>query len=216
MYSRLCVGLEHLNIPWEEQQVRGILHFTEEIMHWNPTHGLIGREGGAFDSPDGVIVRHILDSLAPLSVIAAGSPGSIIDVGSGAGLPGVPLALFMPDTTVTLLERKGKRCGFLRSVVVLLGIMERVEVVEMELEELYLTADVVVLRAVAQPSSIYSQLRRITARGGRIVSYQGKHQKAREEIDKLHRLDFPPKKAEFTPIEVPFLDAQRCVVEITP
>lgn len=91
--------------------------------------------------------RHLVNSLAPLDLIASGA--AVVDVGSGAGLPGIPIALARTDLTVTLLEPLLRRHNFLLTCVDELGISPRVEAVRGRAEEHRRTYDVVVARAVA-------------------------------------------------------------------
>jgi 16S rRNA (guanine527-N7)-methyltransferase len=91
--------------------------------------------------------RHIANSLALAPLLPAGA--TVLDVGSGAGLPGIPLALERPDLTVTLLEPLDRRARFLAETVVDLGVGQRVTVVRSRAEDYRTPADVVVARAVA-------------------------------------------------------------------
>ncbi|MDR1058118.1 MAG: class I SAM-dependent methyltransferase, partial [Treponema sp.] len=91
--------------------------YIAEIELFNPAYGLVG----AGDRRE-LVIKHILDSLAPLGIIhrllsAFPSPYNIADAGSGAGLPGIPLAICLPDVSFTLIERMGRRAGFLRNTL---------------------------------------------------------------------------------------------------
>jgi len=103
--------------------------------------GLIGPA-----EPDRIWERHIRNSTALAPLIGQGA--SVLDVGSGAGLPGIPLAIARPDLDVTLLEPMARRVRFLESAVADLGL-DHVTVVRARAEDVTLTADVVVARAVA-------------------------------------------------------------------
>ncbi|MDR1449305.1 MAG: 16S rRNA (guanine(527)-N(7))-methyltransferase RsmG [Propionibacteriaceae bacterium] len=91
--------------------------------------------------------RHIFNSAALAGLIGQGA--TVFDVGSGAGLPGLPLALARPDLEVVLVEPLLRRCRFLDQVVGELGLGSRVRIVRARAEELRETADIVVARAVA-------------------------------------------------------------------
>ena len=91
--------------------------------------------------------RHVLNSIACADLLAAGS--SVVDVGSGAGLPGLPLAMLRPDLQVTLLESLLRRANFLELVVAELGLGERVAVIRSRAEDHDGRYDAVVSRAVA-------------------------------------------------------------------
>jgi 16S rRNA (guanine527-N7)-methyltransferase len=97
--------------------------------------------------------RHIDDSLAFVPY-AAVLPGAITDVGSGAGLPGIPLALALPEREVRLLERSAGRARFLRRAVRTLGLEARVEVVEADVRRAPLDTPGVVARASLPPDAM--------------------------------------------------------------
>lgn len=92
--------------------------------------------------------RHVLNSAALASVVPEGS--FVVDVGSGAGLPGIPLALARPDLTITLLEPLQRRYEFLEGVIDELGLEDRVRVLRQRAEEHHESYDVVTCRAVAR------------------------------------------------------------------
>jgi len=115
--------------------------------------------------------RHVLNSLAVSRDVPQGA--CVVDVGSGAGLPGIPLALARPDLRVTLLEPLERRAAFLQAAVDELGLAERVRVVRGRAEthpELY---DVVVCRAVAPLSRLLGWTASLFLPGGRLVALKG-------------------------------------------
>lgn len=128
--------------------------------------GLIGpRESGRLWE------RHVLNSVA----IAREVPGSsrVVDVGSGAGLPGIPLALARPDVTVTLLEPLLRRASFLSEAVEELGLGPQVRVVRARAEEHRETYDVAVARAVAPLPRLVAWTRHLFWPRGRLVALKG-------------------------------------------
>lgn len=214
--EQLCLGLDRLGISWGEEQIKGLLRYLDELLLWNPTHGLVSGEGGSREAPPDLVARHVLDSLAPLSHLQAGPHESLADIGSGAGFPGIPLALFMPETEISLVEKQGRRCNFLRNVVAVLGLKDRVRVEQGAMEKLERTFDIVTLRAFASVPAVYTDLKALTAPGGRIAAYKGIRQKAAEELQLLEKLAEPPRRAELLPLEVPFLDAERSLLLLFP
>ena len=138
--------------------------------------------------PDGEMPRrHYLDSILPILRYPdlIGAEDSILDVGSGAGLPGIPLAILRPDQPVTLLEANGRRCDFLREVIEQLGL-SRAAVLEARAEtagrdeghrERY---DVTVSRAVAALPELLEYMLPLTCVGGKALCWKGK--KAEEEM----------------------------------
>ena len=116
--------------------------------------------------------RHILNSAALTELIAVGS--SVGDVGSGAGLPGIPLALLRPDLRVTLIEPLLRRCTFLTETIENLGIADRVQVVRSRAEDHHQSYEVVVARAVAPLDRLIGWCNPLRADGGVILALKGK------------------------------------------
>ena len=135
---------------------------TSTAVEW----GLLGpREA------DRIWNRHILNCAALGSLISADS--SVADVGSGAGLPGIPLALLRPDLRVTLIEPLLRRSTFLTETVTQLGIADRVQVVRSRAEDHHQTYDFVVARAVAPLDRLIDWCNPLRAGGGVILALKG-------------------------------------------
>lgn len=128
--------------------------------------GLIGpREG------DRLWERHVLNSVAAESLFPSGA--SVVDVGSGAGLPGIPLAVLRPDLQVTLLESLLRRVNFLELAVEELDLGDRVQVVRGRAEEHRVSYDVVTCRAVAPLPRLIEWCEPLLGRSGRLVALKG-------------------------------------------
>lgn len=124
--------------------------------------------------------RHIVNSAAIESLIPVGA--SVIDVGSGAGLPGIPLALVRPDLRVVLLEPLLRRSVFLEETIGLLGIADRVSVVRGRAEDRVVPpADIVTARAVAPLDRLIGWCWPMVKAGGRLLALKG--ERAQEEVD---------------------------------
>lgn len=115
--------------------------------------------------------RHILNSAALSGLIAADS--AVADVGSGAGLPGIPLALLRPDLRMTLIESLLRRSAFLTQTVEELEIADRVEVVRSRAEDHHQTYDVVVARALAPLDRLIGWCNPLRAPAGVILALKG-------------------------------------------
>ena len=194
--------------------------YIDELERFNAAYGLVKT-----DSREELIVKHILDSLSPLGHIAGmlggrlgcplGRPSGlagkkIADIGSGAGLPGIPLSLCLPEIQFILIERMGRRASFLLNTLAILGI-SNVLVEETEAEKVHPDQfDILVLRAVSPLSPAFvAKLIRLLVNGGAIAAYKGREETAKTEMDSLSGLS-----AELIPLNVPFLDEQRCLAVI--
>ncbi|MDD3366652.1 MAG: class I SAM-dependent methyltransferase, partial [Sphaerochaetaceae bacterium] len=133
-YALLEKGLDLLEITLNAEQTAQFSAYMAEIALFNRKYRLVGAEGADF------VVKHLLDSLAPVSyfntlLTARPEPLRICDVGSGAGLPGIPLAIVLNKNPFTLIERSGRRAGFLRNAVAMCNLSERVEIIEKDLSD---------------------------------------------------------------------------------
>jgi 16S rRNA (guanine527-N7)-methyltransferase len=120
--------------------------------------------------------RHVLNSVALSALVPVGA--SLVDVGSGAGLPGLPLAILRPDLTVTLLEPLLRRFTFLAQTVDKLGIRDTVRVVRGRAEEHNVVYDVVTARALAPLERLVHWCAPLRAPGGIILALKGQSAEA--------------------------------------
>ncbi|MDP2815975.1 MAG: 16S rRNA (guanine(527)-N(7))-methyltransferase RsmG [Rectinemataceae bacterium] len=216
-------GLEALGILSEPLRGR-LVKYIEEIELWNPTYSLVNASGNE------LVIRHILDSLAPLSLlktmlssldtwdtsVQTGKTANLADIGTGAGLPGIPLALALPDRNVFLVERMGKRVMFLENQKVILGL-HNVTILESEAERANGPFDLVVFRAFRPftETRLFRSIASHVSPGGIIAAYKGKHATAKEELDAISddaRLGDFARSAEIIALNVPFLEEERCLV----
>ena len=159
--------------------VRSSETFLVELMKWNRTMNLISRA-----DERRVVGRHLLDSLCLLSVEPHLSGKRLLDVGSGAGFPGVVLAIWEPDACVFLLESKSKKVAFLKAVQRRLAL-RNLSVVHSRIEDLgeiedpggmermTRPIDILVSRGVRGVLALVSSLGYVVAEGGLIVLYKG-------------------------------------------
>ena len=199
-------GLSQLRIYPSELQRKRLDTYITELKMWNSKLNLV-----SFRDEQELIVRHILDCLAGLDAIRELGGSSIADIGTGAGLPGILLAIFLEDKTVSLVERSGKKVGFLRSTSALLGLMDRVEVIESDLKQVDGQFDIVTLRAFREFGDFIDQLRRITAPGGKIAALKGRSENI--NVD-LTAAGIDPLDAKIIKLKVPFLDEERNLLVI--
>lgn len=113
-----------MRLSLTDGMIDALLQYLEILWRWNGVYNLT-----SIRQPEEMVTRHLFDSL----VVLPDLNGSLVDVGSGAGLPGLPLAIAKPDTEVTLIDSNGKRARFLRQVVREL-LLRNVEIVEERVE----------------------------------------------------------------------------------
>ena len=195
-------GLKELKLL-SDRNLSILNKYIEEIERFNSAYGLVKVK----DRRE-LIIKHILDSLAPFDIINKlldySTSGSVADVGSGAGLPGIPLAICKHDAEFTLIERMGRRAGFLLNTVAALGL-SNVHIEEKEMEkaagESY---DLLVFRAYKPiDKKILKGLFRLLKPNGILAAYKGRRISAEEEINALS-CDW-----ELVPVSVPFLKDER-------
>ena len=151
-------------IDWPDPEA--IKRYVDILASRGIEWGLIGpREA------DRLWARHILNSIAIAGLLPQGA--TMVDVGSGAGLPGIPLALLRPDLTVTLLEPLLRRYNFLTLTVDELGVGSRVGVIRARAEEHRSVYGVVTCRAVAPLPRLLRWCLPLVASGGRLVALKG-------------------------------------------
>ncbi|MCR5172986.1 MAG: 16S rRNA (guanine(527)-N(7))-methyltransferase RsmG, partial [Treponema sp.] len=201
-------GIAHL--PLDQIEFKMDL-YIKALQEYNAKFDLINT-----DDYDQIVIRHILDSLsgAPLLAkhIAAkcdGNPASLksgitnADLGSGAGLPGIPLSTVFPQFNFVLVERMSKRCNFLEHCARLLQL-KNVSVEENQAERLEQNRfDFCVFRAFRPlEKKMTHVLRRILKDGGKLLAYKAKEAKIEEEMTALGK-NMPTYRVE--PLVVPFL-----------
>lgn len=151
--AALVAGAEWLRLPLDDAQVERFARLRDLLLDWNTRINLT-----AITDPAEVVTRHFLDALTLLLALpdaAHDEPQRLLDVGSGAGFPGLPLAIACPAWEVTLLEATGKKVRFQEAAVAELGLSERVRPVAGRAEELAhrpgwrASFDIVTARAVA-------------------------------------------------------------------
>jgi 16S rRNA (guanine527-N7)-methyltransferase len=211
-------GLEPYIGQYRRAQLQNKLEaYVGELELFNPAYGLVGTE-----NHEELIIKHILDSLAPLGHILrtiqnSGDPPPvplIADAGTGAGLPGLPLACALPDYQFTLIERMGRRIGFLQNSLAVLGI-ENVRLEQADIEKArsgpFHLITFRAFRPLEQP--ILKALLKLLAPGGALAAYKGRLEKIQEEMKPIEHL---LSRWEALPVQVPFLEEERHLVIIRP
>jgi 16S rRNA (guanine527-N7)-methyltransferase len=207
----LAEGLAGLGLVIAPQAQAKLLQYCALLIKWNRVYNL-----SAIREPGRILTHHLLDSLAVLKRIqedpALGDTRCrVLDVGSGAGLPGIPLALACDSLELELVEPVGKKAAFLRQSVIELGLSARVTVHAHPVEQIdRRQPDLIICRAFASLAdyvrSIEGQLESKT----RIWAMKGKY-----PSDEISALDAPWRVDWVYPLEVPGVDGERHLLELT-
>jgi 16S rRNA (guanine527-N7)-methyltransferase len=199
----LAAALAQLRIVVPESDQTRLIQYLALIEKWNKVHNLT-----AIRDPQRMLAHHLLDSLAVLPHLGAAQ--SMVDVGSGAGLPGIPLAIARPQLSVTLLDSSHKRQAFQQQCKAELGLNNLVTI-HSRVEDYRNDSafDVVISRAFSDLSDFVQSSRHLCAKGGRIMAMKGLY--PHEEIA---RLPDGAQVIKVTELKVPGLDANRHLLEI--
>lgn len=195
----LVSGMEALQINLAEDKIDQLLAFIKLIEKWNKAYNLT-----AIRNPEDMVRLHLLDSLAVLPYIEG---DRVIDVGTGAGLPGIPLAISRPEIEFTLLDSNAKKTRFVQQAVLELKLknvtvqLGRVE--NFHPEALFNTA---ITRAFAGLPDIIKFTRHLLGSDGIILAMKG--QKPDTELERVST------KSTLIPIFIPGVEAERCLIKI--
>jgi 16S rRNA (guanine527-N7)-methyltransferase len=220
--AQLQEGCRALGIALDVHQLAQFELYYRELVAWNAKINLT-----AITEYSEVQIKHFLDSLVALPLIAEElgdtlalvRPWHLLDVGTGAGFPAIPLKIVAPQLKITLMDGTGKKIAFLREIVAKLGL-DPVAVVQGRAEEMGNSPDyrgqfeLVTARAVASLNTLVEYLLPLVCRGGLAVIYKGASApqelaESRKAIDLLGG-----EVLRLAPVKVPLLDEQRFVLLI--
>ncbi len=195
----LVSGIVSLNLNIDEDKLEQLLGFIKLIEKWNKAYNLT-----AIRDREQMARLHILDSLAIVPHIEG---KRIIDIGTGAGLPGIPLAICLPEIGFTLLDSNAKKTRFVQQAVLELKL-KNVEVLHSRVEDYYPETpyDAVLTRAFADLSDIVKLTAHLLAGDGVLLAMKGQSMDA--ELAQIKA------KTSVIPISVPGADVERCLVRI--
>jgi len=200
--AALDAGAAGLGIALAPGQREALLTLLDELAEWNAQFNLT-----AIRDPRDMVPKHLLDSLSVQPWLAG---ARVADVGTGAGFPGLPLAVTNPARHFTLIESTGKKARFVEHAAGRLGLAN-VEVVHAR-AEVYRPAacfDTVICRAVGKVAEFIRVAGHLCAPKGRLLAMKGQHPEA-----ELAGLPRGWRVAGVHPVKVPGLDAKRHVVEL--
>jgi len=203
----LRAGLDALHLSLSDAQVQALLDYQTLIGKWNKVYNLT-----AVRDPAEMLTHHLLDSLAtvaPLQKHLQGrglSAASLLDVGAGAGLPGVVLSICCPTLAVTCVDTVGKKAAFIKHVALALGL-PNLTGLHARVETITQPFDVICSRAFASLADFTGWSQAALAPGGVWMALKGKH-----PTEELTMLSSNVAMFHVEPLAVPGLAAERCII----
>ena len=198
-----------LGVLLSDGQAALLTAFAALLMKWNRVHNLTG-----LGSPADILSHHVLDSLSvvpELVRIGAGHEQRVLDVGAGGGLPGVPVAVALPESRVTMLDRVQKKTAFLQQVCLEL-MLSNTAVVHSRVEEFRAPPfDVIVSRAFGALAATVRMTSHLIAPTGSWVAMKGVY-----PAEEISALPSTVELARTVKLRVPLLDAERHLVVLRP
>ncbi|CAA9892412.1 methyltransferase, SAM-dependent methyltransferase, glucose-inhibited cell-division protein [Candidatus Methylobacter favarea] len=195
----LISGLQSLNLNISKDKVELLLAFIKLIEKWNKAYNLT-----AVRNREEMVRLHLLDSLAIIPYLEG---KRVIDIGTGAGLPGIPLAICLPETRFALLDSNAKKTRFVQQAVLELKL-KNVEVCPNRVETYHpeKSFNTVIARAFAALPNIVKSAAHVLSRDGVLLAMKG-----RRPDSELEQLAL---KTTVIPIRVPGIEAERCLIRI--
>lgn len=194
-------GIAALNLNATDEQVDRLCAFIKLIEKWNKAYNLT-----AIRNREEMARLHILDSLAIVPFVEG---ERIIDIGTGAGLPGIPLAIWLPEKSFMLLDSNSKKTRFVQQAVLELKL-KNVQVLNSRVENYRPEQryDAVLTRAFASLPDIIDLTAHLLAQDGILLAMKG-------QTPEVELAEIAAKKS-IVPVHVPGIDAERCLIRIQP
>jgi 16S rRNA (guanine527-N7)-methyltransferase len=161
--------LHSFQLPVTHEFCESVRDYVELLLRWNQRISLT-----SIESPEDIVTAHFAESLLGTKALP-GLRGRLADVGTGGGFPGVPLRMFLPDLTLTLIESNAKRCAFLAEVTRTLGL-RGVEILQRRYEDVARVDpgfDVIAARALGQFGEFLEWAETTLADGGHMIVWTG-------------------------------------------
>ena len=203
-----------LNLQLSPRQVELFTLYERELLEWNEKFNLT-----AIRKPEEIRAKYFLDSLTCLQGFKETWPARLIDIGTGAGFPGIPLKIAFPHLRLTLVESVGKKADFCRHIMELLQL-DKVEVIQSRAEDLGQMADhremydMAVARAVAALPVLAEYLLPLVKVGGRVVAQKGESAPAEVHAAEHALRVLGGHVRQITPVELPGVADDRYLVII--
>lgn len=202
--AQLKAGLDELGIVYGQEQIDLWLNYVDLLQKWNKAYNLTSIKGASK-----MVAYHLLDSLA----ISAAVPikGRCLDVGTGAGLPGMPLAILHPQTEWVLLDSNGKKTRFVQQAVASCGL-SNVKVVQARVQDYHAGSlfDLIVSRAYASLQDYVSSVNHLWQADTRLISM--KTEPGDIELQAMNKF---PCELDIKWLHVPGINEKRSLVTLT-
>lgn len=203
-HKQLLKGIQEIGLTVTDQQVDLLMRYLALFIKWNKAYNL-----SAIRKPADMVLLHLLDSL----VVAPHFEGrNVMDVGTGGGLPGIPLAILFPHTQFTLLDSAGKKIRFLFQVKNELNL-HNVAVENLRVEKFAPVDkfDAIISRAFASVEDFVNGSHHLLIKGGTFWAMKGQN-----PTEELSRIAQHYTVTGFEPLNVPGLEAERCLIKLQP
>ncbi|NWG34808.1 MAG: 16S rRNA (guanine(527)-N(7))-methyltransferase RsmG [Chloroflexi bacterium] len=205
---------ELFHIHMTGRQVMALITYEKELMEWNQKFNLT-----AIRDMESIRTKHFLDSFSCVLAWKAQPPSRLIDVGTGAGFPGIPLKILYPNMKLTLVESVGKKAMFCQHIVSVLGL-EAVDVIHKRVEDVGQnpqyreTYDWAVARAVAQLNILSEYLIPLLKIGGRMLAQKGENGPAEAQSAESAMKLLGGKMEQLIPVNLPGVAEDRYLVVV--
>lgn len=202
--DQLKTGCHQLGLDITDVQYVLLSNYVDLLIKWNKVYNLT-----AIRELDGILSKHILDSLSIIKYIES---SNIIDIGTGAGLPGIIIAILKPEFEVTLLDSNSKKTAFLQQAVIQLQL-GNVKVINQRVEDYQPDKKfhIIISRAFAAVTDFVSMTQHLLETDGMLLAMKGKL--LPDELDNFNNLT-NYKVLKSIKLNVPFLDEDRHLLEI--
>ncbi|MEX0963745.1 MAG: 16S rRNA (guanine(527)-N(7))-methyltransferase RsmG [Pseudohongiellaceae bacterium] len=200
--EELTQGLSALSLNCSEESIVALLAYIDLLRKWNSTYNLLGA-----NESEALVSRHILDSLS-INPYLQGS--QIVDIGAGAGLPGIPLAILNPDKHFVLIDSNGKKTRFMFQAQLQLGLDNiSVENCRLEHYQSKQQIDMVMCRAFATLADALDMLQPIFSEDCKLLAMKGQY-----PVDEIAQLPDGFKLSRSIKLDVPGSESQRHLIEV--
>jgi 16S rRNA (guanine527-N7)-methyltransferase len=207
LHQLLISGATQLGLSLTENQIEKLLAYIQEFDKWNKAYNL-----SAIRNIEQMISRHLLDSLSVVPHVANAAAKNIIDVGTGGGLPGIPLAIMFPEKKISLLDSNGKKTRFLFHIKTLLNLtnvsVENRRVEEFKPEQKF---DIVISRAFASLQDMTDGCTHLLANNGIFMAMKGIY-----PADELEPLQGQIELEASFPLDIPDCEGERHLLILKP